>query len=279
MSAHVDSKRLTPIPPLTEAEQTMSQTSEETNEEPPLPRMFGHLGSPFSLNRMFNQRALLEALADDNRWDMRNAWALAEYIWGNREHLGQLCEKEIHFRGVGQINTENPENPELSPHFTFDFYFINADEQEILSVKTWLPEDGVYSDLRYGDDAILRNHWEHFIEQYARWEHGELGEFIVMTEEEALRMATEYIQENVGYFNAWYIAQFTNVDEDTIVAIQNADLTEPSRLIGALIGDSQDFARFVEEAIQADGINQFTYPDSDYDSFRIGEHNLYVFRI
>jgi hypothetical protein len=126
---------------------------------------------------------------------------------------------------------------------------------------------------------MLPNHWERFTPWYARWEHDELGEFMVMTEEEALRMATEYIQENVGYFNAWYIAQFTGVDEDTIVAIQNADLTEPSRLIGALIGDSQDFARFVEEAIQADGINQFTYPDSDYDSFRVGEHNLYVFRI
>lgn len=256
----------------------MSQTSEETNEEPFLPRMSGHLGSPFSLNSMLNQR-MREALADDNRWDVRKAWALAEYIWGNREHLGELCGKEIHFRGVGQINTENPENHELSPHFTFDFYFTNAEEHEILSVKTWLPEANVYFCLRCADEAMLPNHWQRFTPWYARWEHDELGEFMVMTEEEALRMATEYIQENVGYFNAWYIAQFCNLDEETIVALQNSDVPEPSRLIGALIGDSQDFARFVDEAIQADGINQFTYPDSDYDSFRVGEHNLYVFRI
>jgi hypothetical protein len=90
-------------------------------------------------------------------------------------------------------------------------------------------------------------------------------------------MATEYIQENVGYFNAWYVAQFTDVEEDVIEAIQNADLPEPSRAIGALIGD---FDTFVRDAISTDGIQHFTYPDSGHDTFQFGIETVYhVFRI
>jgi hypothetical protein len=194
---------------------------------------------------------------------------LAQYIWENREYLEGQCEKQIHFRGVGEIHN----------HYMFDFYFYNNEEMEIITFNTWLPEAHVYSDMRCVEEAILPNHWEVFAEWYARWEHPEIGEFLVMTEEEALRMATEYIQENVGYFNGDYLAQFCNIDARTIEALQESNIPDISRTIGVLIGDEQDFARFVEGAIQADGIESFTYPDSVHDTFEIGDHTLYVFRI
>ena len=154
----------------------------------------------------------------------------------------------------------------MIPEFSFDFYLYSEEECEVFSIKTWDPERPFYA-LPRADDGIFENNWTQTSHRLVHWTHDELGELVVMTEEEAVQMATEYIQENVGYFSAWFIAQFTDVDEDTIEAIQNADLPEPSRTIGALIGD---FEACVRGAISTDGIQAFTYPDSGHGTFRFG---------
>lgn len=262
----MDSKRLTPIPPLTEVEETTSQEIEETEKT--------HLG--IQTNRLSLLTSLPFAITAEEvfeREDIQTAMALAQYIWEQRRDIAP-AGKEIIFRGIGQLLC-GPERRQVIPEFSFDFYLYNEEECEVFSIKTWDPERPFYS-LPRADDSIFENNWTQS-NRLCHWTHDELGEFVVMAEEEAVQMATEYIQENVGYFNAWYIAQFTDVDENVIEAIQNADLPDPSRAIGVMIGD---FDTFVRDAISTDGIQAFTYPDSEHDTFRFGVETVYhVFRI
>lgn len=263
----MDSKRLTPIPPLTEVEETTSQEIEET-EKSHLITQVSRLSLLTSLPFVITAEEVFE------REDVQTAMALAQYIWEQRRHVAP-AGKEIIFRGIGQL-LSGTERQQVIHEFSFDFYLYCEDECEVFSIKTWDPERPFFA-LPRADDGLFENNWTQTSHRLAHWTHDELGEFVVMTEEETVQMATEYIQENVGHFNAWYIAQFTDVEEDVIEAIQNAEISDPSRAIGALIGD---FNTFVRDAITIDGIQTFTYPDSGHDTFQFGVDTVYhVFRI
>ena len=262
----MNSKRLAPIPPLTEVEETMSQEIEET-EKSDLITQASRLSLLTSLPFAITAEEVFE------REDIQTAMALAQYIWEQRRDVAPVG-KEIIFRGIGQL-LSGTERQQVVPEFSFDFYLYCEDECEVFSIKTWDPERPFFA-LPRADDGIFENKWTSAA-ALSHWTHDELGEFIVMAEEDAVEMATDYIRENVGYFNAWYIAQHTNVEEDVIEAIQNTEISDPSRVIGALIGD---FDAFVQDSIMADGIQNFTYPDSGHDTFRYGVETVYhVFRI
>jgi len=92
-----------------------------------------------------------------------------------------------------------------------------------------------------------------------------IGEdYLVLTDEEADDMVRDYIDESAGMFTPSFLSEFTGIDEDVFVALQEAGKYDAIRSM------IQDFDAFVEEAVSIDGRGHFL---ATYDSI---EHEVSV---
>jgi len=90
------------------------------------------------------------------------------------------------------------------------------------------------------------------------------GDYLVLTDKEADDMVRDYIDESAGMFTPSFLSEFTGIDEDVFVALQEAGKYDAIRSM------IQDFDAFVEEAVSIDGRGHFL---ATYDSI---EHEVSV---
>lgn len=83
----------------------------------------------------------------------------------------------------------------------------------------------------------------------------EVNGYIVLTDEEADEKAKEYILDTVWAFNASFLSDVTQIDEEAFKAIQeNGRCESNNKAILSMINDEDDF---VYQAISADGRGHF----------------------
>ena len=103
--------------------------------------------------------------------------------------------------------------------------------------------------------------------------------YIVLTDEEATKMAIETILELLWAFNTNFLANETGIDAEVFAAIAANNRCESNNsAIRRLIGN--DIESFCESAISVDGRAHFlsTYDGHEHE-IRINDQYLYVYRI
>ena len=103
--------------------------------------------------------------------------------------------------------------------------------------------------------------------------------YLVLTDEEATKMANEYIRASLWAFNTNFLASETGIDAEVFAAIAANNRCESNNsAIRRLIGN--DIESFCENAIAADGRAHFlsTYDGHEHE-IRINDQYLYVYRI
>lgn len=82
------------------------------------------------------------------------------------------------------------------------------------------------------------------------------GQWLVLDEDKAKELATEDIKNTVGYFDPWFLSQYTEVSEELL-----AFLTQHERhdFVEELLKLDPNFSwdRFVEAAVDEDGYGHF----------------------
>lgn len=97
-----------------------------------------------------------------------------------------------------------------------------------------------------------------------KYEH---QEYLVLTDEEAGRLAKEWILDSVWAFNPSFLASHCEIDEDDIEMIQdNGRCEDNNKIFLRLLNDPN---AFVEDAIKCDGRGHFmsSYDGEEYEFF------------
>jgi hypothetical protein len=107
------------------------------------------------------------------------------------------------------------------------------------------------------------------------------NDFLVLTDEEADEKAKEYIKETLWAFNASFIANEIDLDEEVIQAIHDNGKCEGNNdTIYNLIQKLGDFDNFVEEAISTDGRGHFMSSyDGNENEETVNDETFYIYRI
>lgn len=113
------------------------------------------------------------------------------------------------------------------------------------------------------------------------------GEYLVLTDEEANKEATEYIKYSIWAFNPEFIASECELCNDLtddeacelingLRAIQEKTCESSNLLLTALIKGTCGLDTFIADAINADGRGHFI---SDWDGKEYASKNFYIYRI
>lgn len=108
---------------------------------------------------------------------------------------------------------------------------------------------------------------------------GGLGEFLILTDEEADTAAAEAVKESVWAFRSEFLEAHTvdGIDADVLRAIQEAKSEDANAPILALIAAGSGVDHFVQDAIGADGRGHFL---AGYDNEEIElEGDLFAYRV
>lgn len=106
-----------------------------------------------------------------------------------------------------------------------------------------------------------------------------MGEYIVLTENEAYQRATEYIEDTLWAFNSNFLAGYTRVDESVFeqLSLQCENANVPIR---TLIQANGGLDEFVSAAVAADGLGHFiSQYDGEEHEVIIGSKVWYIFRV
>jgi len=106
-----------------------------------------------------------------------------------------------------------------------------------------------------------------------------MGEYIVLTENEAYQKATEYIEDTLYAFNSDFLAGYTRVDESVFeqLSLQYESANVPIR---TLINANGGLEGFVSEAVAADGLGHFiSLYDGEEHQMIIGSKVWSIFRV
>lgn len=106
---------------------------------------------------------------------------------------------------------------------------------------------------------------------------GGLGEFLVLTDDEAQEMAEEYVRQSIWAFRPDFLAHYTpdGIESDTIELVRNGQCEDANDALTALVEAGGSFKIFVEEAIAADGRGHFL---STYDGEEIESGRFFIYR-
>lgn len=106
-----------------------------------------------------------------------------------------------------------------------------------------------------------------------------MGEYIVLSEEEAYEKATEYIEDSLWAINSNFLAGYTGVDNMVFEQLSQ-QCESANEAVRSLIEANGGLEGFVDEAISADGLGHFI---SQYDGQQheviIGSKVWYIFRV
>ncbi len=109
----------------------------------------------------------------------------------------------------------------------------------------------------------------------SHFEHG-TREYLVLTDSEADKMASEQIGESLWAFNPSFLAGETGISQDVFEAIQKNDKCESNNpAIASIIASTCGLSSFVESATGADGRGHFL---SSYDGEENEEGEFFIYR-
>ncbi len=103
--------------------------------------------------------------------------------------------------------------------------------------------------------------------------------YLVLTDEEASEIATDYIKDSLWAFNASFIIDECGLDyslEDMLTSWQREKCEDANDGILSLIENSCGIDDFVKSAISADGRGHFT---ASYDGCEIEQDGFFIYRI
>ena len=98
------------------------------------------------------------------------------------------------------------------------------------------------------------------------------GEYLVVTEEEAIKIATTYIKDTIWAFSPWFLSKHTGINEEIFELLQ--DKCEDSNEV--ITNSIQDMEEFVFDAISEDGIAHFI---ADYDGEEAELNDFFIYRV
>lgn len=141
--------------------------------------------------------------------------------------------------------------------------------EKLEALKKFLVENGDFTVEELQDEEITDGYNENIVEVSSR-------EYMVLTDKEADREASDYINDSVWAFNSNFIIQHSNaLDYDdaskkVVKAIQD-QYENGNEAMKKLIDDMD---KFVQDAIEADGRGHFlnTYDGEEYEA---GEFYIY----
>ena len=105
------------------------------------------------------------------------------------------------------------------------------------------------------------------------------NEYMILTDEEADEMATQYIKDSLWAFNASFIVEQCSLDSsliDIIGSWQGDKCEDANEGLESLIENSCGIDEFIESAISEDGRGHFM---SSYDGKEIERDDYYIYRI
>ena len=106
-----------------------------------------------------------------------------------------------------------------------------------------------------------------------------MGEYIVLTENEAYQKATEYIEDTLWAFNSDFLAGYTRVDESVFKQLSQ-QYESANEAVLSLIRANGGLDGFVSEAVAADGLGHFiSQYDGEEHEVIIGSKVWYIFRV
>ena len=119
-------------------------------------------------------------------------------------------------------------------------------------------------------NQITSEHFEH-------GDHFHFGEqeYLVLTDDEAEELATDYIKESVWAFNSSFLSSHTGIDEDVFKLL--SEKCESSN--DAILSMIKDFDHFVYDAICSDGRGHFiAHYDHDEHIEQINNTEYFIYR-
>lgn len=107
----------------------------------------------------------------------------------------------------------------------------------------------------------------------------DLGEYIVLSQDEAYEKATEYVEDTLWAFNSNFLADYTGVDESVFEQLsQQYESANPA--VRSLIEANGGLEGFVGAAIDADGLGHFiSHYDGEKHQMIIGSKVWSIFRV
>lgn len=99
-------------------------------------------------------------------------------------------------------------------------------------------------------------------------------EYLVLTDAEADKTASDYIAETVWAFNPAFLAGQTGLDEDIFKALQKKSESSNTAIM-KLIKAHMDWQEFVEDAVNADGRGHFI---ASYDGKENEHGGFYIYQ-
>ena len=102
-------------------------------------------------------------------------------------------------------------------------------------------------------------------------------DYLVLTDNEADEMVGDYIEETVGMFNPSFLSDYTGIDEDVFVTLQEAGKYDTVKQI-VLRNDKS--GAFALAAVQADGRGHFlaTYDFNEHE-VTVNDTTYYIYRV
>jgi len=120
--------------------------------------------------------------------------------------------------------------------------------------------------------------WEDHIEEVSYDENtfdAEGGTYLVLTDEEADKAASDYIRESLWAFNAEFLADNTDLPAEVFSMIQAERSEDANEVFTTLVTKCGDIEELISDAIGADGRGHFLAP---YDFEESQEGEFYIYR-
>jgi len=119
--------------------------------------------------------------------------------------------------------------------------------------------------------------WEDHIEEVSYDENtfdAEGGTYLVLTDEEADKAASDYIRDSLWAFNASFLAEHTGLPEEVFAALQ-PQCEGANETFRKLVDATGDFDALVSEAVSSDGRAHYL---NTYDGHEWQEGEFYIYR-